>query len=76
VDSADITAVIAHIEGRKLIVVSVYVPDLSSQRTKDENLEELSSRLEAISKLIQEERLRDSHIEAIVAGDFNRHNPL
>jgi exonuclease III len=76
VDSADITAVMAHIEGRKLIVVSVYMPDLCSRRTKDENLEELSSRLEAISKLIQEERLRDPHVEAIVAGDFNRHNPL
>ena len=76
VDLVDITAVIAHIEGRKLIIVSVYMPDLCSRRTREENLKELSSRLEAISKLIQEERLQDSHIEAIVAGDFNRHNSL
>jgi hypothetical protein len=76
VDLADITAVIVHIEGRRLIVVSIYIPDLCSRRTKEENLKELSSRLKATSKLIQEERLCNLHIEAIIADDFNRHNPL
>jgi hypothetical protein len=52
VDSVDITAVMAHIEGRRLIVVSIYIPDLCARRTKKENLEELSSRLKAISKII------------------------
>lgn len=77
VDSADITAVVAHIGGRRLIIVSVYIPDLpSSTRTRGENMEELGSRLQAIDKLVQRERLRYPHTEVVVAGDFNRHNPL
>jgi hypothetical protein len=76
VDSADITAVMAHIEERRLIIVSIYIPDLCARRTKEENLEELSSRLGAISKLIQEEKLRNPHTESIIASDFNRHNLL
>ncbi|KAF9728557.1 zinc knuckle [Paraphaeosphaeria minitans] len=77
VKSADITAVVAHIGGRRLIIVFVYIPDLSSStRTREENMEELSSRLQAIDELVQRERLRDPHTEMVVAGDFNRHNPL
>ena len=54
VDSADITAVVAHIGGRRLIIVSVYIPDLSSStRTREENMEELISRLQAIDELVQ-----------------------
>ena len=77
VDSADITAVVAHVGGRMLVIVSVYIPDLSSStRTREENLEELSIRLHAIDELVQRERLRDPHTEVVVAGDFNRHNPM
>ena len=76
VDSADITAVVAHVGQRKLMIVSVYIPDRCSRRTKEENLEELSSRLEMINGLIQGELLRDPHTEVVIAGDFNRHNPL
>lgn len=56
--------------------MSVYIPDLCSRRTKDENLEELSSRLDIVRGLVEAERLRDPHTEVVVAGDFNRHNPL
>ena len=58
------------------MIVSVYIPDRCSRRTKEENLEELSSRLEMINGLIQGELLRDPHTKVVIAGDFNRHNPL
>ena len=58
------------------MIVSVYIPDRCSRRTKEENLEELSSRLEMINGLIQGELLRDPHTEVVIAGDFNRHNLL
>lgn len=52
-DSADITAVVAHVGGRKLVLVSVYIPDLSSStRIKEENAEELSSRLHMMETLV------------------------
>jgi hypothetical protein len=54
----------------------VYIPHLCARRTKEENLEELSSRLEMIIGLVERERLHDPHTEVVVAGDFNRHNPL
>jgi len=77
VDSAEITAVVAHVGGRKLMVVSVYILDLSSStRTREENKEELSSRLRTIEELVQQEKLRDPQTKVIIAGDFNRHNPL
>ena len=58
------------------MIVSVYIPDRCSRRTKEENLEELSSKLEIINGLIQGELLRDPHTKVIIVGDFNRHNPL
>lgn len=76
VDSADITAVVAHVGGKKLVVVSVYIPDLKLIRTKDENWEALTSRLDMIKEAVQREQLRDPHTEVVVAGDFNRYNPL
>ena len=75
-DSADITAVVAYIGQRRLMIVSGYIPDLCSRRTKEENLEALTSRLEIINGLFQSELLRDPHTEVVIAGDFNRHNPL
>ena len=76
VDSADITAVVAYIGERRLVVMSVYIPDLCSRRTKEENLKELGSRLEMIKELAQKELIHDPHTEMVIAGDFNRHNPL
>jgi hypothetical protein len=76
VDSADITAVVTYVGGRKLVIVSVYIPDLKSTRTKEEGWEALTSRLNLIKDVIQQEQLCDPHTEVVVAGDFNRHNPL
>ena len=75
-DLADIIVVVAHIGGRKLVIVLVYIPDLYLRRTKEENLEALTSRLDKINELVQQERLRDPYTEIVIAGDFNRHNPL
>jgi hypothetical protein len=76
VDSADITAVLVYIGGRRLVVVSVYIPDLCARRTKEENLGELNSRLEKIKELGQRELIHNSRTEIIVASDFNRHSSL
>ena len=76
VDSADITAVVAYVGGRKLVVVSVYIPTLKSMQNRDKGREALTSRLDIIREVVQREQLRDPHTEVIVAGDFNRHNPL
>jgi hypothetical protein len=67
---------VAHIRQRRLLIVSVYIPDLCSRRTRDENLEELKNRLDIVRGLVEAERLRDPHTEVVIAGDFNRHNPL
>lgn len=69
VDSADITAVVAYVEGRRLVVVSVYIPDLKSMQTKEKGREALTK------DVVQREKLRGPHTEVVVAGDFNRHNP-
>ena len=71
IDSADITAVVAYIGERRLVVVLVYVPNLCSRRTKEENLKELSSRLEKIKGLAQDELIHDPYMEIVIAGDFN-----
>ena len=75
-DSADITAVMAYINQRRILIVSVYIPDLCWKRSKEENSEKLTSRLEVINRLVETELLRDPHTEVVIAGDFNRHNPL
>lgn len=58
------------------MIVSLYIPDLCSRRTKEENLETLISRLEMVKGMVQSELLRDLCMEAVIAGDFNRHNSL
>jgi len=45
-------AVVAHVGQIRLIIVLVYIPDRYLRKTKEENLEELSSRLEIINGLI------------------------
>ncbi|KAF2257998.1 hypothetical protein CC78DRAFT_480267, partial [Lojkania enalia] len=77
IDLVDITAVRVYISGRKLIIVLVYILDISLLiRTREENLEELSSRLQAINRLVQQERLYNLYTEVVVASNFNRHNLL
>ena len=58
------------------MIVSVYIPDRCLKKTKEENLKELSSRLEMINSLIQSELLRDPHTKIVITGDFNWHNLL
>ena len=54
----------------------VYILNKCLRRTKEENLEELFSRLEIINRLIQGELLRDLYTKVVITGDFNRHNLL
>jgi len=71
VDSADITAVVAYVGGRKLVVVSVYIPTLKSMQNRDKGREALTSRLDIIREVVQREQLRDPRTEVIIASDFN-----
>jgi exonuclease III len=70
-NSADITVIVAHVNGRKLIIVLVYILDLYLRRTKKENLKELTSRLEIINRLVLNKLLRNLHTEVVITGDFN-----
>ena len=54
----------------------VYILNRYLRKTKEENLEELFSRLEIINGLIQGKLLRNPYIEVVIIDDFNRHNPL
>ena len=54
----------------------VYILDRYSRRTKKENLNKLSSRLEIINSLIQGKLLHNLYTKVVIAGDFNRHNLL
>lgn len=76
IDWVESTAVVAHTGGKKLVVVSVYIPDLKSMRPKYEGWEALTSRLAMIKDVVLREQLRGPHTEVIVVGDFNRQNPL
>ena len=51
-DSVDITAVVAHARGKRIVIVLVYIPNLSSTQTKDESKEVLTSRLDAIKEIV------------------------
>ena len=54
----------------------VYILDRYLRRTKEENLEKLSSRLEIINSLIQGKLLRDLYTKVVIIGNFNWHNLL
>jgi hypothetical protein len=73
---ADITVIAAYSDEKKLMVVLVYIPNLCSRKMKEENLEELSSKLEMIKRLAQDELIRNPHMEIVITIDFNRHNQL
>ncbi|KAM4061873.1 endonuclease-reverse transcriptase domain-containing protein [Hirsutella rhossiliensis] len=69
VPSADLTAVVLRLEGREVMVVSVYV--------QGKNDEALTSAMELLRDLI--DRFRDgtgNRTDVVLAGDFNRHDLL
>jgi hypothetical protein len=73
VASSDVTAVVAELEGRQILAISIYVPARESEAD-----DELISRLDCVRQTIY--RVRRQHspqsVEVIVAGDFNRHDQL
>ncbi|KJZ71568.1 hypothetical protein HIM_09037 [Hirsutella minnesotensis 3608] len=69
VPSSDLTAVVLRLEGRAVMVVSVYV--------QGKNDEALTSAMELLRDLI--DRFRDgtgNRTDVVLAGDFNRHDLL
>ncbi|KJZ68823.1 hypothetical protein HIM_11783 [Hirsutella minnesotensis 3608] len=69
VPSADLTAVVLRLEGRAVMVVSVYV--------QGKNDEALTSAMDLLRDLI--DRFRDgtgNRTDVVLAGDFNRHDLL
>ena len=76
VDLADIIVVVVYIGQRRFIIMLVYILNRCLRRTKEENLEELFSRLEIINNLIQGKLLRDLYTKVVIIGNFNRYNPL
>lgn len=76
IHSPDIAAIAVQLDQRRIVVISVYIPDYSSRRTREKNRQKPESRLSLINRLAQEELLYDPRTEFFIAGDFNRHNPL
>jgi len=70
VESPDITAVRIDVAGRKVVLVSVYIPPVSDGQA------ELLARLQLIEALMDQQKAVDPSYEFIVAGDFNRHDSL
>ena len=52
VNLVDIIAVMAHVGQRRLIIMSVYIPNRYLRRIKEKNLEELFSKLKIINRLV------------------------
>jgi len=69
VGSSDVTVVKLVRQGRKIVLVSVYIPP--GQGTED-----LRRRLEVIETLMARQKMMDPDVEFIVGGDFNRHDAL
>jgi ribonuclease HI len=71
--SPDITAAMTEVEGRKILAISVYIP----QQQEDVG-DALSAYLDCIRGVIEKTRREQSpqQIEVIIAGDFNRHDQL
>jgi hypothetical protein len=73
VKSPDITAVITQLHNRKILVISVYVP----HKADGNHLETLESRINLINAVVSTQRkLHGSHLDILIAGDFNRHHHL
>ena len=53
------------------MIILVYIPDRYLRKTKEENLEELFSKLKIINSLIQGKLLYNLYTEVIIIGDFN-----
>ena len=65
----DIAAVILAFGDRHILIISIYIP--CSTGSREQNFEELCTRLEYISRAYKNERRTHQNIELIIAGDFN-----
>ena len=71
VDSPDVTAVVADFKGKKIALLSVYIPKKSNTADR-----ELKDALGLIQLTIRRARRERGVEEIVVAGDFNRHSEL
>ena len=60
-----------HVGRKDIVVVSVYIPNLSSTQINEEALEALDSRISRIKQVVQQGQLHDLHTKAVVTSDFN-----
>ena len=70
----DMAAVSLAVGNRRILMVSIYIPCSTSSR--EQNLEELCTRLEYVSRAYENERRTYQNVELFVAGDFNRWDSL
>ena len=64
----------ASLGDRYFLIILVYIPCITNRQ--EHNKEELSSRLNLISAVYDEEKRSHRDIELIIAGDFNRWDSL
>ena len=69
IQSSDLTAVVLHLAGRHVMIVSVYI--------EPGGAEHLEESLELLDNVIKKAREKiGEQMEVILAGDFNRHDEL
>ena len=69
IDSADLTAAILKLPGRRILVVSVYIPG--------QDPEALLQEIQRMEESIQSTRRRyGTRVDIVLLGDFNRHDQL
>lgn len=74
VDSSDITAAILKLDSLSILLISSYVPNSVNRR---ESQEQLHTHLNELSQVIQQAKADSTvPLEILIAGDFNRHDPL
>jgi hypothetical protein len=71
-DSNDITMFTMRKGQRKILVASVYIPNVGQGLEQDEA--ELHSRLQEIQTVIRKEQSGEPELELFVADGFNRHD--
>jgi hypothetical protein len=78
IPTADVTAVVMYIRGRRIFLASVYIQARGSHRGQinARALEEsdLQRTLTLLQVAIEDKQAKYPHLELLIAGDFNRHD--
>ena len=69
IQSSDLTAAVLHLPERKILIISIYIPG--------QEPEVLTLSIQLLDQAIQQTRTwLGTQVDAILAGDFNRHDQL